>query len=94
MHRSTQLASNSTATRECEVDLQDSRITSASIVTRVVFCGNLDMELICWGAKWDNHKGEVPNKLADTILQCDSTAFHIAGANYCVTSITVGPLNF
>ena len=36
---------------------------------------NLDMELICWGAKWDNHKGEVPNKPADTVLQCDSNYF-------------------
>ncbi len=46
MHRSTRSVSkHSTATRECELDLQNSRVTSASIVTRVVFCGQQNISL-------------------------------------------------
>ena len=36
---------------------------------------NLNIESLCWGVRWDNHKGEVPNKPADTLLQCDSNYF-------------------
>ena len=36
---------------------------------------NLDMEMLCWGAKWDNHKGKVSKRPANTILQCDSNSF-------------------
>ena len=46
MHRITlSVSNNSTGTREWEVDLQDSRITSASIVERVVFCGKQNISL-------------------------------------------------
>ena len=36
---------------------------------------NLDMEMLCWRVKWDNHEGDMPSKPADTILQCDSNYF-------------------
>lgn len=36
---------------------------------------NLDMEFLCWKAKWDKHEGAIPTKPHDSLLQCDFNYF-------------------
>lgn len=36
---------------------------------------NLDMELVCWQTKWDDHDGDLPTRPKETLVWCDPTYF-------------------
>ena len=36
---------------------------------------NMDMELLCWQTKWEDHVGNLPSRRRETLVQCDYNYF-------------------